>query len=87
MSSLSYTGKNLEIYAGTTDGVTPMLVSVDDGWLPENEFTLKADVVDSGHVNNTAIGKIINTTTVLDKTPPMTDENLWTANGVDRARA
>lgn len=86
-SSLSYTGKNLEIYAGTTDGVTPMLVNVDDGWLPENEFTLKADVVDSGHVNNTAIGRIINTTTVLDKTPPMTDENLWTANGVDRARA
>ena len=86
-SSLSYTGKNLEIYAGTTDGITPMLVSVDDTWLPENEFTLKADVVDSGHVNNTAIGRIINTTTVLDKTPPMTDENLWTSNGIERARA
>lgn len=86
-SSLSYTGKNLEIYAGTTDGITPMLVNVDDSWLPENEFTLKADVVDSGHVNNTAIGRIINTTPILDKTPPMTDENLWTANGTSKARA
>lgn len=86
-STLSYGGKNLEIYAGTIDGVTPMLVCVDDTWLPENEFTLKADVVDSGHVNNTAIGKIINNTTVLDKTPPMTDENLWTSNGVERSRA
>jgi len=28
--------------------------------LPENEFTLKADVVDSSHANNTVIGKWIN---------------------------
>jgi hypothetical protein len=79
--------KNLEIYAGTTDGTTPLLVSVDDSWLPENEFTLKADVVDSGHVNNTAIGRIINNLNILEETPPMKDERLWTENGVSKARA
>lgn len=86
-SSLSYMSKNLEIYAGTTDGTTPLLVSVDDSWLPENEFTLKADVVDSGHVNNTAIGRIINNLNILEETPPMKDERLWTENGVSKARA
>ena len=29
-------------------------------FLPEQEFTLKADVVDSGHSNNTSIGRFVN---------------------------
>jgi hypothetical protein len=29
-------------------------------FLPEQKFTLKADVVDSSHSNNTAVGKFIN---------------------------
>ena len=32
-----------------------------DTWLPEQTYTLKADVVDSSHSNNAAIGKFINT--------------------------
>ena len=32
-------------------------------YLPETEFTLKADVVDSSHSNNTAIGKFVNKNT------------------------
>ena len=31
-----------------------------DTFLPEQAFTLKADVVDSSHTNNTAIGKFVN---------------------------
>jgi len=49
---------------------------------------LKADVVDSGHVNNVAIGKIVNETTgLLEKTPPMEAEALWTEEGVSKERA
>lgn len=32
-----------------------------DTWLPEQTYTLKADVVDSSHSNNASIGKFINT--------------------------
>ncbi len=31
-----------------------------DSWLPEQTYTLKADVVDSSHSNNASIGKFIN---------------------------
>lgn len=88
-SSLSYMSKNLELYMGSMDEQgTPMLVSIQDSWLPENEYTLKADVVDSGHVNNVAIGKIVNETTgLLEKTPPMEAEALWTEEGISKERA
>jgi hypothetical protein len=46
-------------------------------WIPENEFTFKSDVVDSGHVNNVVIGKVVNECNLFDATPPMT-ANLWT---------
>jgi hypothetical protein len=41
--------------------------------MPENQFTLKADVVDSAHANNASIGKWINDNAdvLFDKTPPM----------------
>lgn len=58
-SSLSYNSKNLELKCGYTDDNKERLLKVN-GWLPENEFTLKADVVDSAHVNNVAIGNFLN---------------------------
>lgn len=60
-SSLSYTAKNFELYCGDKNAAgDPLLFLPTDDWLPENEFTLKADVMDSSHVNNVVIGKIIN---------------------------
>ena len=83
-SSLRYNSKNYEIYMGQDDENKDVLVQIREDWLPENRYTLKADVMDSSHVNNVLIGKIINglVTTVdsqgnevpirpLDNTPPM----------------
>jgi len=66
-----------------------------EDWLPENRYTLKADVMDSSHVNNVLIGRIINglvTTedsqgnkvaiTPLDNTPPMSKSGYAYANKV-----
>ncbi len=36
------------------------LFSPINSWFPEHQFTLKADIVDSGHINNAAIGKFVN---------------------------
>ena len=83
-SSLRYNSKNYEIYMGEDDEGKDVLVQMREDWLPENRYTLKADVMDSSHVNNVLIGKIINglVTTEdsqgnevaikpLDNTPPM----------------
>ncbi len=84
-SSLSYNAKNIELYLGDMTPVEgrparPQLLKVDKNWLPENQFTLKADVMDSAHVNNVVIGKIINgevknasnkSVKPLSLTPPM----------------
>lgn len=43
-------------------------------WLPENRFTLKADVVDSGHANNAAIGGWINDSGFMPKNPVQQDD-------------
>ena len=60
-SSLSYNAKNFELYMGHMDETgKDLLFQPTEDWLPENEFTLKADVMDSAHVNNVVIGKIIN---------------------------
>jgi hypothetical protein len=69
---------------GQDDAGKDVLVQMREDWLPENRYTLKADVMDSSHVNNVLIGKIINglVTTQdsqgnevaikpLDNTPPM----------------
>jgi hypothetical protein len=57
------------------------LFTPKDEWLPENEFTLKADVMDSAHVNNVAIGSILNGGTgssIFGDTPPMgLPSDLW----------
>ena len=60
-SSLSYNAKNFELYLGhMNEEGKDLLFQPTEDWLPENEFTLKADVMDSAHVNNVVIGKIIN---------------------------
>lgn len=58
-STLAYNIKNFELNMGHLENGTERLLKVN-GWLPENQFTLKADVVDSSHANNTVIGKWIN---------------------------
>lgn len=47
--------KNLELYI--PDGA---IFIPKETWLPESRYTLKADIVDSGHCNNPAVGKFIN---------------------------
>jgi len=43
--------------------VSPNYNSEDEhSFLPENEWTLKADIADSAHANNTAVGKFVNYT-------------------------
>lgn len=94
-SSLSYNAKNFEIYMGHVDQTGKnMLFQPREDWLPENEFTLKADVVDSAHVNNVVIGQIVNgiaknesgqNITPFAATPPMSLGNdIW---GGDQAKA
>lgn len=84
-SSLSYNAKNFELYMGDMDatGKKQLFLPIDE-WLPENQFTLKADVMDSAHVNNVVVGKIINGEVKnasgvpikpLGSTPPMTLPN------------
>lgn len=53
-TTLGYTIKNLDVR------FTGMLFSPKDTWFPEQVFTLKADVVDSAHINNAAIGTFVN---------------------------
>ena len=50
-----YTIKNLDIVF--QDRIT---FSPKEEWLPESSFTLKADVIDSGHYNNATIGRFVN---------------------------
>ena len=78
-STLKYRVKNLEIYTNDTDTnrdgePVPVLFQPREDWFPEERFTLKADVVDSAHANNTVIGQWINnssTCPILESTPPM----------------
>lgn len=44
----------------TSNGNQILFTPKAQSWLPENEYTLKADVMDSAHANNAAIGKWIN---------------------------
>lgn len=86
-SSVNYRSKNLEIIfdgyvtkVNSESGVTeedkskPLLFQPREDWFPEHQFTLKADVVDSSHANNTAIGRWINRhgDEIFNPTPPMT---------------
>lgn len=53
-TTLGYTIKNLDIR------FKDLLFSPKNTWFPEQVFTLKADVVDSAHINNAAIGTFVN---------------------------
>ena len=55
-STLADAVKNINITVPDTTVFIPR-----DTWLPEQTYTLKADVVDSSHSNNASIGKFINT--------------------------
>lgn len=62
-STLSYYVKNLEMKVADRSSEDPQktkLLQVKDTWFPENEYTLKADIVDSAHANNATIGYWIN---------------------------
>ena len=73
-SSLSYNAKNFELYMGDKDEAgNKLLFRPKQDWLPENEFTLKADVMDSAHVNNVVVGKIINGTVSETLSSPFAD--------------
>lgn len=75
-SSTGYRSKNLEIrFDKVVENSEVELFQPKDTWMPENQFTLKADVVDSAHANNASIGKWINDNAdaLFDKTPPMTE--------------
>mgnify|MGYP003186956801 CR=1 FL=1 len=88
-SSTGYRSKNLEIifrkelYDDLGGLIGPELFQPNNTWMPESQFTLKADVVDSAHANNASIGKWINDNADLlfDKTPPM--EQLESRRPVD----
>ena len=77
-STLGYHCKNWELFAPdsnseqTTYVYTPNFVPGNfDTFLPEESFTLKADVVDSSHTNNNAIGDFVNyVTTPFAKARP-----------------
>lgn len=64
-STLMYRVKNLELIMNEyveIEGVTEtVLFQPKNIWMPEKQFTLKADVVDSAHANNAVIGEWINT--------------------------
>lgn len=78
-STTGYRSKNLEIIFRKIlrdeqgGEIGQELFQPKDTWMPEGQYTLKADVVDSAHANNAAIGKWINDNADLlfEKTPPM----------------
>ena len=82
-STLGYLSKNFQIGFGHSDNKGNHLVQVFEDMLPENEYILKADVMDSGHANNAAIGKFINEflgsdeQLILPTTARNNDKNLY----------
>ena len=67
--------KNIELYFTdiiSSNGANELqLFQPKEDWFPESQFTIKADIVDSAHVNNAFIGKWINESNLLNNTPPM----------------
>lgn len=76
-STLEYYVKNLELiisdFCSDDDTYTKKkLFQPREDWFPENEFTLKADIVDSAHANNATIGTWINRhSNIFNDNPPM----------------
>lgn len=75
-STMTYKSKNFTLGIRSSEYVTnqnkqtlfsPNFDSENaDTFLPETSFTLKADVVDSSHSNNTAVGKFVNANNTWD---------------------
>lgn len=61
-STLSNNIKNLKITFTAADGQTTNIFVPKSNWCPESSYTLKADIVDSSHSLNAAVGKFINET-------------------------
>lgn len=65
-STLRYKSKNLTLGIETEDTYLPLLFSPNykandsSTFLHESSFTLKADVIDSSHSNNTSVGRFVN---------------------------
>lgn len=65
-STLGFTSKNYQISCGKSNiddifgNKKEYLIQPFEEMLPENQWILKADIVDSGHANNAAIGGFIN---------------------------
>ena len=87
-STQAYRSKNIEICFEIDDVASGdidrrnnshILFTPDPkNWLPENRFTLKADVMDSAHANNAAIGRWINRSSFMPLNPAQQDEtNLY----------
>ena len=84
-STQAYRSKNIElcfenddIASGDIDrrNNSHILFTPDpQNWLPENRFTLKADVMDSAHANNAAIGRWINRSSFMPLNPAQQDES------------
>lgn len=75
-SSTQYTSKNYDIFFGVmNDGNTDFLFSPKVDWLPENNFTLKCDMMDSSHANNVGTGRLINDGLFRQPIPPKVDPN------------
>ena len=95
-STKSFRAKNFELYAPQAETgrvcVYSPNVSKDKNnktsFLPEESFTLKADVVDSAHTNNTAMGKFIddNTTQFAAFNRIAVDSNGITYDYADRLK-
>lgn len=90
-TSLTYNHKNYDISFGTwADSNKDVLFSPKWGtpgkqWLPENTFTLKADLIDSSHANNVGTAKAITAISeaagLREAVPPMITGN--NANNAD----
>lgn len=87
-STQAYRSKNIEICFENDDVASGdldrrnnshILFTPDPkNWLPENRFTLKADVMDSAHANNAAIGRWINRSSFMPLNPAQQDDtNLY----------
>ena len=72
-STLSDALKNLDVEFPVGEDGYGTLFFPNDRWLPEQTYTLKADIVDSAHANNPAIGRFVNE--ILGATSPTNAKN------------
>ena len=78
-STMRYKSKNFTLGVESGDGYTylfsPNYKKTDKtSFLPEQSFTLKADVVDSSHTNNCCLGKFINNVTEAESEAKITNK-------------